>query len=345
MSVMNVGRTTKAWSDAPQQSALKSDGSRFSSAQELARMPKDKDLGQVLNEVADPNYVDPAKTRRVGNQDLDKDAFFKLMLAQIRAQDPTNPLQSHEMASHLAQFTSLEQLYNINSGIEGLTKNQSPNSNFQVLNFMGKSVSADTSKVYRVKGDKAHEVRFEVGGEGTVTTTVEILDATNKAVRKIQMGPLKKGENTVTWNGLGDDGLPTRAGEYRVRIESKDANGKKIAVKTAFSGTISGVNFTPQGPLLMVGNQAIRLSEISKIEDETLKNQAVAAQTASQPAAGQPRPQAPIATQVPAAPRPAPASVPAAEDPVPNDMQSVNLDPRLLEKQLGETVSPPGGPI
>jgi len=56
----------------------------------------DQNVGDVLNKIADPNYVDPAKKMRtVGNDKLDKDAFFKLMIAQMKNQDPTNPLKSH----------------------------------------------------------------------------------------------------------------------------------------------------------------------------------------------------------------------------------------------------------
>ena len=66
-----------------------------------------KDIGEILNKVSDPNWVDPAKQRKVGGSEMDKDAFLKLFLAQMKNQDPTNPLQNHELASHLAQFTTL----------------------------------------------------------------------------------------------------------------------------------------------------------------------------------------------------------------------------------------------
>ena len=335
MTMMNVGRTTKAWSDSPQQSALKSDGTRFSSAQDAAKLPQDKDVGQLLNQIADPNYVDPSKMRRVGNSNLDKDAFFKLMLAQIKAQDPTNPMQSHEMAAQLAQFTSLEQLYNINSGIEGLAKNQDPSANFQVLNFLGKTVAADSSKIYRVKGDKTHEIRFNVMGDGVNSANVEVLDSTNKVVKSMKVGALKKGENNMVWNGLMEDGTASRAGEYRLRIEAKDGNGKKVAVQTSFSGKVSGVNFTPSGPVLMVGSQSIRLSEINKIEDEALKAQATGAAAVAGPAtAGAPSASPGVGAVTPA--------IPPAEDAVVNDMKSVNVDPKAIENQMAS--SPISGP-
>src|SRR3954471_19041347 len=120
---MNIGMTTKNWG-APQDQHLASDKSNKISADKNPF--GDKDVGTVLNEIADPNYIDPAKVQREHKTDLDKDAFFKLMLTQMKNQDPMNPMQSHEMAAHLAQFTSLEQMFNMNSNLEAIKNTQNP---------------------------------------------------------------------------------------------------------------------------------------------------------------------------------------------------------------------------
>src|SRR5690606_29823848 len=113
--IVNVGKSTvKYWSDAPQASALKSDGMKSSGAGEFEKAYGKQSLGEVLNKIADPSWVDQSKMRKVGNPTLDKDAFMKLMLHQMQNQDPTNPLKSHEMAAQLAQFSSLEQMSNMN---------------------------------------------------------------------------------------------------------------------------------------------------------------------------------------------------------------------------------------
>src|SRR5689334_10769007 len=126
----------RAWSPAAQESSLKADKDQKLAA---GQNPYgDKPVGDVLNEIADPNWIDPKKVQREVNKDLNKDAFFKLMLTQMKNQDPTNPLPSHEMAAQLAQFTSLEQLFNVNSNLEELKKAQTPMSDYQVLNFIGK---------------------------------------------------------------------------------------------------------------------------------------------------------------------------------------------------------------
>jgi len=204
--------------------------------------------------------------RAVGNNELGKDAFLKLMLAQMKHQDPTNPMQSHEMAAQLAQFTSLEQLNNINTTLEGMRDGQAPNTNFQALAFIGKKVSGDSSKLTRAAGDTKHGFNFDLMNDAA-KTSVTIKDAAGNVVRKMDLPNLKKGPNAIEWNGLDEAGLPARAGEYKFVVEASGSNGQKIFAKTSFEGRITGLNYGKDGPVLMVGDQTIRMSDVKKIED------------------------------------------------------------------------------
>ena len=205
---------------------------------------------------------------------MGKDAFMKLMLEQMKQQDPTNPLKSHEMAAQLAQFTSLEQLSNINTNIEQLRQGQEPNNNFQALNFIGKKISGDGSKIIRSDGDKAHDIRFDLKGDAA-KVNISITDMNGIELKKIEMNGLKKGENEAFWDGVAENGQPLRAGEYRVKFEAIAEGGKKLAVDTKFEGKVTGVNFTGDGPVLLVGNKSVRMTEIKKIEEDLKINDPV----------------------------------------------------------------------
>lgn len=227
-------------------------------------------VGELLNKVSDPNWVDPSKkTRAVGNDKLDKDAFFKLMLAQMKNQDPTNPLKSHEMAAQLASFSSLEQMQNMNTTLTELKNGQKPSEQFQVLQLLGKAVAGDSSKVTRAKGDKSHEFVFNLPMKAK-EVDIRVRNAEGEVVKSYKLSDLKPGENRLPWNGQDEKGNPTTAGEYQFFIEAKNDQGQKMAIKTEFEGTISGVNYAPDGPVLMIGNQTIRLKDVKKIVDPSL---------------------------------------------------------------------------
>lgn len=280
MSMMSVKRSTQAFSspksDGPavmRQGAAadlaKTGGvkEQEAAAGEFQKAYGDQAVGDVLNKLADPNWQDPSKkVRATGNNNLDKDAFFKLMLTQMKNQDPTNPMQSHEMAAQLAQFSSLEQLNNIGKGIEGLNQAQAGQGNFGALSFIGKKVSGDASKITRAAGDTEHGFNFALGSDAQ-KVKISVKDATGKTIRELEPGALKKGANSLKWNGLTTEGLPARPGEYKFSVEATGSAGQKVYAQSSFEGRISGVDFTSQGPMVIVNGQSIKLADVKKIED------------------------------------------------------------------------------
>lgn len=268
--MISVKGGTKTWSEATQQSSLKSDGMKMISSTEKDDQFGGEDIGAVLNKLSDPNWVDPAKkARQVGKNQLDKDAFLNLLLTQMKNQDPTNPMKSHEMAAQLAQFTSLEKLTGINDGIENLTKAQTPNQNFEALNFIGKIVSGDGAKILRTSQEDGHDIKFSLMNDAQ-TAKLNIKDETGMVVRTLTVNTLKAGKNEVYWNGTLEDGTQARPGEYSVEIDAVGSNGAKLHAETKFEGKITGVNITAGGPVLMLGKQQISMADVTKIIDPSL---------------------------------------------------------------------------
>jgi flagellar basal-body rod modification protein FlgD len=269
MAVMGLKTGTKSWSEAPQNEVTKSEKINLNSAHDLNKLG-DENVGDLLNKMVDPNWVDPGKkVRAVGSDKMDKDAFMKLMLAQMKHQDPTNPMQSHELAAQLAQFSSVEQLQNVNKTLDEMRAGQKPSEGFQALNFIGKAVSGDSSKLARVKGDKTHDISFSLPDDAQ-ETKVRVRNASGEVIRTVDLKSLKKGENNFTWNGLDERGVPAPAGDYQLFIEATNANGAKLAVKTEFDGVITGLSYGADGPVLMVGTQTIKLKDVKKIVDPSL---------------------------------------------------------------------------
>jgi flagellar basal-body rod modification protein FlgD len=267
---MNVKGGTQTWSNAPQRTEFKSEGSSNISANDSNKFFQGEAVGDTLNKVADPNFVDPSKKMRtVGNPQLGKDAFMTLLLTQMKNQDPTNPMQSHEMAAQLAQFTSLEKLSNIDSGIENLRKDNQPDHNLQSLTFIGKAITTDNSKITHLDGTEQHDVRFSLPQDAQ-QMTVKIKDADGNVVRTLEMKNLKAGKNDIPWNGKNDEGNPVSVGEYTAEFEALNSSGKKLFVESKIEGLITGVQFTAKGPLLMVGKQAVNMSEVKTISDPSV---------------------------------------------------------------------------
>jgi flagellar basal-body rod modification protein FlgD len=187
----------------------------------------------------------------------------------MKNQDPTNSQKSHEMAAQLAQFTSLEQLFNVNDNLKNMQTQQEPVGQFQALNLIGKSVSGDTSRLVRVAGDKKHDFSFDLNGDAK-DVKISVANETGQEIRSFSLSDLKKGTNRISWNGLDSQDNPTPSGNYRVSVEARDDRGKAVNAVTEFGGQITGVTFGKEGPILMIGDQKIRFSDVKTIVDSTL---------------------------------------------------------------------------
>lgn len=77
---------------------------------------------------------------QVGNkeQTMGKDDFLKLLLVQMQHQDPLNPVLDHEFVSQMAQFSSLEQMLQMNSSLSLFVKSQEY---MQLSTFIGKEAT------------------------------------------------------------------------------------------------------------------------------------------------------------------------------------------------------------
>ena len=78
---------------------------------------------------------------------LGKDDFLKMMIAQLKHQDPMNPMDGTAFTAQLAQFSSLEQLQNVNTQLTSFTKQQQALGNSQAVNLIGKQVLAKGNTV------------------------------------------------------------------------------------------------------------------------------------------------------------------------------------------------------
>ena len=194
------------------------------------------------------------------------------MLTQLKQQDPTNPLKSHEMAAQLAQFSSVEQLSNMNQTLTKMST-KGENDKFDVLNLIGKMVSGDSGQIDRKVGDKEHMVEFTLPTKAE-KATITIKDDKGMAVKSYELKDLKKGKNQIQWNGLHSDGKDARVGQYSVSINAQ-YRGKKVEASTQFSGAVEGVQFTAKGPVLMVGGKTLNLRDVKQIKVPKVKQPSV----------------------------------------------------------------------
>ncbi|PXW92527.1 flagellar basal-body rod modification protein FlgD [Streptohalobacillus salinus] len=89
----------------------------------------------------DPSYYLSNVEKRQPSSDLGKDEFLQLLMAQIKNQDPLDPMDDKEFISQMSTFSSLEQMMNMNESITKLVSNQMMSPVIQYSHLIGKEVS------------------------------------------------------------------------------------------------------------------------------------------------------------------------------------------------------------
>lgn len=216
------------------------------------------------NYLPQESQVNTAKKGTLENI-VNRDQFLKLLVTQLRYQDPLNPMESTEFTSQLAQFTSLEQLYNLNSSFEGLKNAMTSQNNYQAANLIGRSViaSGNTLRVQDTRVLNQGSYILE-GPAGQVK--ISIYDKDGILVKTLDKTAVEAGLNPINWDGLGLYGQTVSDGDYTFEVKAYDGIGEMVEAAVYIEGEITGLTFGPGGSTsLLMHGLVINLDDVLEI--------------------------------------------------------------------------------
>jgi flagellar basal-body rod modification protein FlgD len=184
---------------------------------------------------------------------LGKDAFMKLLVAQISHQDPLKPMDDTAFVSQLAQFSALEQALGTNSRLDTLSQQEAGVANSQTAALVGKSVTVRGSNVTTDGSGLAQPIGFTLNGAAS-QVTVTITDSSGKTVRTMQTGAHAAGLVNTAWDGRDGNGLLQTPGTYTVSVSAKDSSGTTVGVTQQTTGTLKAVSFDSGYTKLILDN-------------------------------------------------------------------------------------------
>lgn len=204
------------------------------------------------------------KQQVVGKSDLGKNDFLKLLVAQLQHQDPMNPSEDKEFISQLSEFTSLEQLTNINGGIETMNNSSGRQEMISAVSFIGKEVVANGYMVSKQK-QNVSALYFTLK-EPITRGIVNIYDQDNNLVRSEGLGAKQAGVYNYTWDGLNQKGQAMRDGLYSIAVAAEGVDGKPVLVKTEVSGAVAGVHTEGTDHYLRLADgRVVKFANVSEV--------------------------------------------------------------------------------
>ncbi|WP_300156434.1 flagellar hook assembly protein FlgD [Solidesulfovibrio sp.] len=207
-------------------------------------------------------------TSSSSSSSLGQDAFLQLLVTQLQYQDPLSPMDDKEFVAELAQFSSLEQLTEINTGIENLASIGETQQLMGAVNFMGKTIDA-TGTAVSLNSGTATAVTFTLPDDAE-TCLVNVLDSTGQIVRTVDLGATSAGQVEFTWDGKDYDGNTMDDGQYQVAVNATDADGNVLSVTSTMTGTVSGIKQESGTYYLDIGNDRyVAFTDITNVVNES----------------------------------------------------------------------------
>ncbi|HKQ68704.1 MAG TPA: flagellar hook assembly protein FlgD [Polyangiaceae bacterium] len=187
------------------------------------------------------------------NKGLGKDAFLKLLVAQIAHQDPLKPMDDTAFVAQLAQFSSLEQTMGINTRLDALAAQERGAQNTALAGLVGENVTVKGSITTLDSSGIGAPLSFTLGGDAKAVD-VAIADQTGKTVRTLHLGPSATGLVRVTWDGRDDNGIAQPPGAYAIVVSAKSDADTAVDVSQESTGKLSSIDFSKGYPNLQLDN-------------------------------------------------------------------------------------------
>jgi flagellar basal-body rod modification protein FlgD len=216
-------------------------------------------MSTVISSVAD-SLTSTSKTTKKSNS-LGQDEFMKMLIAQLQNQDPLNPMDGKDFAAQLAQFSSLEQLNNLNTTMSSLPTYLKSFSNAQMVSMIGNDAIAK-GNIINVSGATTNIV-YSLPSD-IQSGIIKIYDESGMLVGTAQIGSQKTGINSISWNTS-----KVNIGKYTFEISAVDKNGATVAANTLISGKVTGAAFKDNEAYLTINGQEVAFSNVIAINKST----------------------------------------------------------------------------
>ena len=179
-----------------------------------------------------------------------KDDFLKLLVTQMRYQDPMNPMDNAQMTSQIAQLNTVEGINQLNATVTSLQASLMATQSMQATSLIGKTILADSNSISLLNGSANLSMKLEGAAESVV---VDVINASGRIIKSTDLGANAAGIKSFTWDGSTNEGGIAPNGQYTFQVSAKKLN-QAVAVTPLTQATVGGVELTSTGPQLSLNN-------------------------------------------------------------------------------------------
>jgi flagellar basal-body rod modification protein FlgD len=229
---------------------------------------KPNEVGSELNKIAGVNEESQFVDAKKHNQ-MDKNAFLKLLANQLQNQDPSSPMDQKKFAADLAQFSQLEQLTNLNQKFDNKDSQATSEMRFMGASFIGKMAETSGTSV-NVSDDSPPEINLPFYlPKSAKKLMIRVFDKDGNMVQQMDLDGMGKGSQSVAWDKKMLDNTKAINGAYAFQVRAWDDSYNEFKGETKSSGMVTGVSFEGSETVLTIdGNKKVFLRDVNSFAAE-----------------------------------------------------------------------------
>ncbi|WP_027358191.1 FlgD immunoglobulin-like domain containing protein [Desulforegula conservatrix] len=186
------------------------------------------------------NNISSQYTARKTDEDpLGKEAFLTMLIAQLKNQDPLNPMDGTDFTAQLAQFTQLEKTMNMDSTLTKMLESMNGTDSKDYVGYIGKTITGNLNTM-SVSDGEATTGYFSMAQAGEAV--VAVYDSSGTEIKRIYLGQQNAGTNSFSWDGKDTDDKIVADGNYSYDVFVLGDNGYS-KLDTSVKGQVTGVTY------------------------------------------------------------------------------------------------------
>jgi flagellar basal-body rod modification protein FlgD len=215
------------------------------------------ELLNELNAGLKPKPKDPS-------DELGQAQFLELMIAQLKNQDPTKPMDGQEYLGQLAQFSTVQGLQELHASVQDLAQHVQSTSALQASSLVNQNVVVASEEGYL---DEAQPLQGAVKlTENVKDLTIGIIDASGQEVRRLSLGDQSMGNVSFSWDGLDTRGVQRPTGTYRIKAEGM-VDGQASSFATQLQTRVESVTLGQGGQGVTLNLAGLGRRDLSDVQE------------------------------------------------------------------------------
>jgi flagellar basal-body rod modification protein FlgD len=200
--------------------------------------------------------------QKTGPRELGQGDFLRLLVTQLKNQDPLKPTDNTEFVAQLAQFSQLDQSAKQAQLLQQSLDAQTASLQFTLLPMVGRRISIDRPLVQLENGPASLTYALE---QNAARVQITILDQGRQVVRSLDYAGRQAGVHQAQWDGRDNNGAAMPPGVYEYLVSAVDHQGGSVVTQSRAQLTVSGVRMEEGKPKLAVGDVTVEPSAIVEV--------------------------------------------------------------------------------